>query len=119
MPFLHDLSDLPEQHIELGGFFLTAGGIQEPWMAGGLAQAQEGFEHLDLGTGESHLLDVFRERGLIVTAELFVELALGALENAKDRLLALGREIPKHLLLRAPEDERAQCRSDGGGLHQR
>jgi len=67
-----------------------AAGVEEPGVAGRLAQAQEGFEDQDLRAPEPLLADAAAERGAVVVAHLVVELAL----------LGLGRS--KILVLRSP-----------------
>ena len=50
------------------------------------------------------------QRRAVVVAQLVVQLALGRLELAVERLLGLGGEILRHLLLRAAQDEGAERR---------
>ncbi len=79
-------------------------------MAGRLAQAQQGLEHLDLRTPEAHRRDALHQRPAVVVAELLVELALASGELEEERLLVLLRQLPQHLLLGAAQDERPQRR---------
>ena len=82
-------------------------GSSRPGMAGGLAQPQQRFQHLDLGLRQALGLDPLEQRIAVVLAQLVVELALRGLQLAVDGLLGLGRKVARHLLLGAAQDERA------------
>ncbi len=76
-------------------------------MAGGLAQAQQGFEHHDLRFRQALGFDrAAAETVAVVLPQLVVELALRRLQFAVDGLLGLGRQFPRDLVLGAPQDKR-------------
>ncbi len=70
-----------------------------------LPQAQERFQHLDLGLVDPLCRDPRQQRLAIMLAQLVVKGALILIQLAEDRLLHLFRQIASHLLLRSPEDK--------------
>src|SRR5947209_13234628 len=74
-------------------------------MAGGLAQAEQGFKHLDLGLRQTFCIDALQQEIPIVLAQLVVELALFRFHLAVNGLLAFGRQLARNLLLGAAQNE--------------
>ena len=109
VPLVRRLEDLRHQHVELRGSVAAPRRVDEARVAGGLAQAQQRFEDLDLAASEPLLADALEQRAAVVAQELVVERALRPLELAEDRLLGLGRELGRDLVLGAPQDERPQA----------
>ena len=77
-------------------------------MAGRLAQSQQRLQHLDLGFRQALRGHRLQQRIAVVQAQFVVELALRGLQLAEEGLLGFGRKLARHLLLGAPQNERAQ-----------
>ena len=77
-------------------------------MAGGLAQPQQGLQHLDFGFGQAFVLNALQQRVAVVLAQFVVKLALGGFHLAVDGLLGFGGKFRRYLRLGPAEDERAQ-----------
>ena len=73
-----------------------------------LAQAQQGFEHLEFGLLQSVALDVLEQLGAIIIAQLVVKLALAGFEITVKRLLGLGRQLFGHLPFGAAQNKRPE-----------
>ena len=83
-------------------------------MAGGLPEPQQGLEHLDLRPPEPVAPDLAEQRRAVVVPQLVVQLSLGGLQLAVQRLLGLGGKVLRHLLLGAPQHEGPQAAGDDG-----
>ena len=100
VPFVDDLFHLVHEHVELGRWFVGARRVDQARVAGGLAQAQEGFEHLDLVLLELVAAQL-QQGGAVVGEQLVVELALGGLEVAvQGRSILSGRSLTTCFLVR-------------------
>ncbi len=111
--FVDDFFEAGDQQVEFGAGFGEARAVDEAGVQGGLAEAEEGFEDLDFGTGEALAVDLLQQFLAIAGAEVVVELALRGFELAVEGLLVFGREIGGDLFLGAAEDEGAE----GAGEH--
>ena len=60
MPLVQDLGDMVEERLELGAPDPFPRGVDERRVAGDLAQAQQGLEHLDRGARDPLGLDLLR-----------------------------------------------------------
>jgi hypothetical protein len=106
--FFEDFPDLREEHIEFGAGAVGFGRIDEAGVDGGLTEAEERFEDMDLGAIDADVVDLFEEEGAVVIAEVVVLFALFGFELAVEGLLKLGREVFGDPIFGAAEDERAK-----------
>ena len=114
VPALPDLGEPGQERVELRARLAEPRAVEEPGMAGGLPEPEQRLEHLDLRPPEPVAPDLAEQRRAVVVAQLVVELALRGLELAVQRLLGLGGEVLRDLLLRAPQDEGPQAAGDDG-----
>ena len=66
-------------------------------MAGGLAQAQQRFEHLELHLAQAFTISVFQQSRAVIVAQLIVGFSIPRLEIAIDRLLGFRWQLARHL----------------------
>ena len=83
-------------------------------MARRLAQAQQGFQHLNLGAVHADRFDRLEQRLAVVIAQFVVELALFRLQLAVERLLGFLGQVLGDLLLGAAQDEGPQALGENG-----
>ena len=83
--------------------------IDQPGMAGRLAQAQQRLQHVHLRLLQPVARDAPEQRRSVVVAQLVVQLALRAHQIAVHRQLRPRRQLRRDLRLRAPQDERADA----------
>ena len=76
MAFLAQLLQMIHQHVEFGAGFGGALDVQQAGMAGSLAQAQEGFEHVHPGLGQSLGLHAGEQRVAVMLAQFVVLFSL-------------------------------------------
>ena len=118
MVLADDLLDVAEQRVELGAVLLAAALVDEPGVAGGLAEAEQRLEHLHLRAVQAPRIDAVEQGLAVVIAQLVVALALLGGQVAVEGLLQLLRQLAGDLLLRAAEDEGAEGAAEetAGGL---
>ena len=104
--FGQQILQVEAQHVELGARFFVAIFIQQTGMAGGLPQAQQGFEDVHLGLREPLFLDDSKDRCAVVVAHFVVECFLILPHRAEDRLLEFVGEFLGNFFLRSSQDER-------------
>ena len=107
------------EHVHEGGDLGRVGGgglgLDEPGVAGGLAEPEKGLENVDLEAVDAVALDASEQLLLVVLAEPVVEGLLLALEVAGHGLLAARGELRGHELLGAPEEEGTEGAPKDGG----
>ena len=92
VPFLDDLGELRQEHVELGAGLGGAGRVDQAGVAGGLAEPEQGLEDLDLRAVQLGGV-LAQQRLAVVRPELLVELALRRLHVAVEGLLGLLGEV--------------------------
>jgi hypothetical protein len=102
-----DFGELWKQRFQLGGGLLGAMLVDEPGVAGSLAEAEEGFEDKEAGLGHAVGGDAVEEGVAVMVAEFVVELALFGVKLAVESLLGFVGELADDLLFGAAEDIRA------------
>src|SRR5437588_11327754 len=108
MPFVENLAQLFQEHVQLGAGIAGALRVEQAWMTSGLPQAQQRFQHLDLGLRQTLVLNPLEQRVAVVLAQLVVELALDKIHFTMNGLLAFGWQFAGHLLFGSAQDERPQ-----------
>ena len=108
VPLLADLVQLLQQHVQLGAGLGPSPRVQQPGMARRLAQPEQGLQHVHFRSAKPVLLDAVQQGLPIMPAQIVVLLALRPFQLAEDRLFGLRRQLPRHLLLRSPQDERTK-----------
>src|SRR4051812_3002647 len=87
---------------------VVAGRIDQPRVAGGLAQTEQRLEDVHARLVDAAFPDAAEERQAVVIAKLVVLRLLLPFELAVQRLLDPFRQLWGYLLLRAAEEQRAQ-----------
>ena len=85
--FGEDFSEAFEEDVEFGAGMFGVFLVDEAGMAGGLAEAQKGFEDLDFGFGDAVFADLVEQGVAVVLAQIVVEGALAGFEFAVEGLL--------------------------------
>ena len=103
MPLFHERGQVRQQRVELGALLVGTGLVDEPRVAGGLAQPEQRLEHLHFGLLHPLGVHLAQQALPVVIAQLAVLRPLPGAQGAVQGVLGPRRQFRGHLGLGPPQ----------------